>query len=285
MRFIFIAASLPALVGSLLIMTRADAGRVLVVQQMFVAIIAFGVCVLAVWRTRTSTSRRLPAWIVSTALVALVLTFVDHSSEGPHRWIDLGGFRLYAAALVLPSALFALANAISTSDAERAWPLPIAIGIAASLSLQPDASQVTAFSIASAIALLIAHLRLIVKLISLCALIACVSWAWFQPDPLVPVPYVEGVLDVAWTAGPVAFAAALLAMALPPVALAWKGWTTRSVELLVVAVYYVAIQCFAGLQLTPMPLLGFGVGPILGYFLLVYFAAKTSRSRQAIALT
>ena len=99
------------------------------------------------------------------------------------------------------------------------------------------------------------------------AMAAGVAWAWWQPDPLLPVSYVEGVLDLAANAGPVALVAALAALALPLLMLSWQARASNDPALLSVAVYYLAIDVLAWRQLTPMPLLGFGAGPIVGYAL------------------
>lgn len=106
------------------------------------------------------------------------------------------------------------------------------------------------------------------------ALAAGVAWAWWQPDPLLPVPHVEGVLDLAAAAGPVWFAAAVIALALPLLALARLARASNAPALLSVAIYYVVIDVLAWRQLTPMPLLGYGAGPIVGYALMAASARR-----------
>ena len=100
------------------------------------------------------------------------------------------------------------------------------------------------------------------------------AWAWWQPDPLLPVPYVEGVLDLAGAAGPAALAAALAALALPLLMLTPLARGSHDTAFLSVAIYYLAIDVLAWRQLTPMPLLGFGAGPIVGYALMVAAARR-----------
>ena len=90
---------------------------------------------------------------------------------------------------------------------------------------------------------------------------------WRLPDPLAPVPYVEGVFRLAADVSPWALAAAVLSAVLPVATLAHVARQNRSVGVLAVAVYLAGVFALAPLQVTPVPLLGFGAGPILGYFL------------------
>ena len=51
--------------------------------------------------------------------------------------------------------------------------------------------------------------------------------------------------------------------------------------LLAVAMYYVALVGLAPLEITPVPLLGFGAGPILGYLLMVLVSARVAVTHSA----
>lgn len=108
------------------------------------------------------------------------------------------------------------------------------------------------------------------KALALAALVACCVWAWSKPDPLEPVPYVEGVLTLAAQAGWIALSAAIVSAAIPVLSLVWLGMRNSQHALFAVAAYYVCIIGFAATQITPMPLLGFGAGPIIGYFMMVF---------------
>jgi len=179
---------------------------------------------------------------------------------------------LCRAGLGWPVTLLLLSEELKDAKAKIPWPLIAVIGIALALALQPDASQVTAFALACAVLFHRAPIALV--------LAGSVALAWKQPDPLKPVPYVEGVLELARGIGPLAFIGALVALALPIGVLFWQARSHKSIPLASVALYYVVIDICAYLQLTPMPLLGYGAGPILGYFL---FTALISSSDRATA--
>ena len=220
-------------------------------QVLFFSVAAVSCALLSRKPLALTDKSRDRALIVAAVLVALPLLL---PSTGPQRWLGAGGFRLYIASVVLPGTLLLLPQARSGGV--------ILLLIAAALAAQPDASQATAFALAGVAVLLRMHLSGLARIGMSVALAGAATVAWLRPDPLEPVSYVEGVLVLAQQVGPLALGFALTALALPVVVLLRLGQTP-------VALYYLAVYFFAYRQLTPMPLLGFGVGPILGYFSLL----------------
>lgn len=290
---LFVAA-LPAIGGSLLVMQAAGASRALLIQQVVVSAMAVlcgwllarqGVAARATASSTRSIARR--AIVCALLLVALALPMLLSATAPPHRWITVAGLRLYMSALVLPTAVLLLSDAwleaLATASMPPGAAAPVPGVVVATTTIMmgvvvaahPDASQVTALAGAMTVVLLRSWRRSLLTLVAIAALWTCSLFAWQQPDPLLPVPYVEGVLDVAASAGRVAWLAALVSVALPPIVLAWRASTTGRRALLAPAVYYVIIAMMAWRQLTPMPLLGFGASPILGYFLMAGLATRT----------
>lgn len=278
MRVIIPFAALPALLGSLFIIRAAQASLALTLQQLLVSVVAAAIYIFATER-KNHAPLKLQTWVFAAASLLLALPIFNVWTPGPRRWISAGSFKLYVAALVLPAVILVLAQTLRSNRIGLTWPLVATVALAALLAVQPDASQVTAFALAATIAILVSKARPTPKLCSFAGLIACVVLAWRQPDPLEPVPYVEGVLDIAWAAGLTATIVAVLAIALPPAVLSWQARATRSWELLAVAAYYATIDFLAFRQLTPMPLLGFGVSPILGYCLLSILTARVETAK------
>lgn len=249
-------AALPAFLGSLFLMHRGGAGQ----AQVLLQVLVFGVAAALAHRPVTLSERQRTVFLAVAALVVVLPLLLP--SAGPHRWLGAGGFRLYVASAVLPSTL------LLVPQVRHSWGALVVI--AAALAAQPDASQATALALAGLIVLLRAPLPVLARVGVGAVLAGAATVAWLRPDPLQPVSYVEGVLVLAQQVGPIALGLALVALALPVVAFVRAGH-------LAVAVYYAAVMFFAYRQLTPMPLLGFGVGPILGYFGAVALAQKPTQ--------
>ena len=202
-------------------------------------------------------------WFALALALSLFMPLLADSGDGPERWLVLGSARLYVAPIVLPLILLLL-EALCRVPAIHAASVAVA---ATALALQPDAAQLTAFSLAVPVLLAASSAQPLVRWATMAVLVCCAVVAWRTPDPLGPVRYVEGVFHLAADISPFALLAALISAALPVMAFVWVARVTRSSGAVAVAVYYTSLFALSPLQVTPVPLLGFGAGPILGYFL------------------
>lgn len=209
-------------------------------------------------------------WLALALASTLFIPLLTNTQSGPERWLLLGGLRLYVAPVVLPAALFLLGAPLIRSSGLHA--ASVTAG-AVALAIQPDASQVSAFALGM-LAILVSSSHYKLRFMLLAVLLSCAVVTWFSPDPLMPVRHVEGVFSLAAEISPFALSAALAFAALPIAALTWVAWLTRSSGTFAVAVYYAALFAQAPMQVTPVPLLGFGAGPILGYFLVVGMVSR-----------
>jgi hypothetical protein len=204
---------------------------------------------------------------VVLTIVALAATLLSPDQSGVRRWIDFGGLHLNAAALLLPLAIVALV------DIALAGPILLALiaAIAALLAAQPDASQATAFAVAGVI--LLARRRDLspaMRLIAMIGLGAFAALAWSRPDPLQPVPEVEGIFPV--LAGESLLLAAAAALALAASSLmpllsrvrAGVGGVAFGAPL---AGYFVTVALMPCLGAFPVPLVGLGMSFPIGYWL------------------
>lgn len=272
MKYALVAAPFPALLLSLYMMQTAQAGRALIIQQIAVAVVSATICAIAIGRSRKHLRLDTMLWMLVCIAICLWIPVLMQSGDGPKRWVSLGGLRLYLAAVLLPTALLMLARVLREPNVGSKRALLTIMGIGTALAAQPDASQVTAFVAGCAVLATHTKMRMADKLVAAGALVLLICAAWVQPDPLKPVAYVEGVLELAQGIGPLALLAALGCLLLPPIMLVQHSRRANRGEFLAVAMYYVALDCAAYFQLTPMPLLGFGAGPILGYFVMLVFA-------------
>ena len=82
------------------------------------------------------------------------------------------------------------------------------------------------------------------------------------------------MLRLAASGGRITFAGAMLAAILPSLTMGWLSFRLRSAGLLAVGLYFIVLVCLAPLEVTPVPLLGLGSGPIVGYALMVWAARR-----------
>lgn len=205
-----------------------------------------------------ASGRRAQAGFLLAAPIGLGATLLAPGLGAVHRWLQLGPFQVNAAEILLPPAVVALA----ALGEGRRWPWLIGALVGAVLVAQPDASQATAFAGAGIVALLLSAMGRGLRWSGVLIAVAVIGAAWLRPDPLAPVPEVEGMFRLAWGLSPfvaVLAAAPLLAAALAPMLAGQRGATLSS--------YFLISAMAPALGAFPVPLVGMGVSPILGAWL------------------
>ena len=265
---ILVAAPIPALLGSLLIMQSAVAPRALVLQQAIVAIAAIAFALFSSQYAKPHSAIKAARWILLVTAAFVWAPLLSSASSPPHRWLGLVGFRMYIAPVVLPLFLLLWQRALSGDQATATLSIAAAALIGLGLLAQPDAAQLTAFALASIPILGFSKPLRIARLLTLTALLVAAAVSWWQPDPMAPVPYVEGVFSLAAKSSMWPLPISIVSVAFPLFALGWFALRTGSKSILAVMLYFGVLYLLAPLQVTPVPLLGFGAGPILGYFIM-----------------
>ena len=189
--------------------------------------------------------------VVAPAIALLALA--GPGVDGVHRWIALGPLRLHAAMLGGPLFVVSLARQPGWLGAAATALLALA------LALQPDAG--TALALATATGGLAIGERSARRLTALLAALAALGWTAIMPDPLEPVPFVEGVIPAMLAAPDPLSIAALVLLALASLAPAFGGGR----EGLALAAWGMTLGAASLLGASPVPLLGYGAAPIIGY--------------------
>lgn len=222
---------------------------------------------LAVALSRT----RFERWWPLLALAGLLATFVFGGMQGVHRWIGLGPVHMNAAELLLPALIVALPG-----DGRR---LRLVFAVLITLALQPDASQATAFAGGAVAAVMTSAGPKRFLFAAFPAALAALSF--LRPDPLAPVPEVEGIIGLAWAVSPPIAALAVLSLAgagLAPLAAA------RSPAAYGLAAYLVLSALAPVFGNYPVPLVGMGISSIFGAWLgfgaLIGLTRRPSSSRR-----
>ena len=223
--------------------------------------------------------------LTALALVLLALSLVDPGLQGVHRWLALGPVRLHASSLASPlvlAAAVALAGRGAGPWAAAAFAIAQAIH-----GVQPDAGQSTALALGIAAALATWAMPTRLRVLALAITAASIVPAWRAADPLAPVPEVEGIVTLAAELGRPVQLLAIVLLALVPLTLRSGGrasMTIRSHEDAGSRVLCNALSAYvAGIVLVPalgdfpVPLLGWGVSPVLGVALCVGWVAAHRR--------
>lgn len=222
------------------------------------------------WSRRAAPEYTFLRWVPYVALILLGATLLHPGTDGVHRWLSLGPVRIHGGALVLPPLLVALVDASWFASAIAALTALVL------LFLQPDAAQAASFFagwIVVAAARRAQHASA-VMITSLMIAAACL----LRPDPLDPVPYVEGIVGMAAAQGPVLGGASVVSLAVVPLALAAFLEPPIGIPL---AVYTAGTMVAAWLGNNPVPFLGYGASPILGYYGAVALCGRPGRSEGA----
>ena len=203
--------------------------------------------------------------VLPALLGLLILTFANQGLEGVHRWISIGIVRINVAMIILPLTLIELWNIFQTKDF---WfGCGAALGIVLILFFQPDASQLAGFAIPAMIMSGRKTKSKIVRFSIYCVFSSFVVFSWVFPDNLPPVSYVEKILDMVAGMGVVWLILGAISLAiLPTPFLMFPPENAKPISRYI-ACYYIIVIFSTLLGNFPVPLMGYGVSPIIGYYL------------------
>lgn len=200
------------------------------------------------------------------APLGLLLTFLSPAQEGAHRWVDVGPLYVNAAMLLLPAMIVAVA--MLSRRFVWAWAPPLVCLVL--LVLQPDASQATALALVVVTLAATSTLPVWARLAIVAAAGVLGVLAWFQPDPLAPVPEVEEILRIGMRVAPIAAGLALACVAATALCF---GFTQPHVSEPTRGATVALSVCFLAWIVTtyfgafPVPWVGIGLSPIVGAWL------------------
>lgn len=266
LRALFLLAAAPAVLGSVALMRSVGVGSAVPTLQ--AGAFVLGGLLVMLWPTRSRPPGSGKSWPMFGLALLLFLPLVLGPGDGPQRWLQLGAFRLYLASLVLP-ALLVLGGARIRPSSSAAWLLTMA-----ALAMQPDRAQALAFVPPACLLLWRAAGAPAYRWLIALALAIGAAIAWLRPDPLLSVPHVEGVFRLAAQHGVWALAAALGSALLPTTVFAGLAWRKGSLAVFALSLQAFGLIALAPLEITPIPLLGFGLGPLLGHLWISAWAAR-----------
>ena len=263
--------AVPAVAASMAVLTFGTVARSTWIIQVLAICLACALALVGVQLSRRTNSRSLAGLIIVFTLLGIAFPLLA-DAPGPERWVSLGPINLYMAPALFPSFLVACSVWIAQGGRSQHFAFIAIVGASVLLAAQPDASQALALLAASAVAVARSPSRSPVSIVALAFAALATGWAFSQPDPLQPLPHVEGVFALAlghslFAGALVIASAAALVLGLHVNSSGGRTWLS------VVAVYYAVLFACSVAGLTPAPLIGYGAGPLLGFGLMVAAAS------------
>lgn len=213
------------------------------------------------------------------SVIALLLTFINSGIEGVHRWVSIGPIRLYVSSIVLPIIIINLWKIVDKKNNSIWISFISVICISIILALQPDASMITAFAIPMIILFWNNNnIKNIFRIFIIAFLSALTIFSWIFLDGLAPVSYVEGIIELVKNMGMIWFVlgiATLVILPLPFILFPIKEYKLLS---LCIGIYFFIILVSTIFGNFPVPLMGYGISPIIGYFISITWFVKAKIS-------
>jgi cell division protein FtsW (lipid II flippase) len=205
--------------------------------------------------------------VTFAAPVGLLASLANPGQAGVHRWIDIGPVQANVAALLLPAFVVALAALVR----DGSWIWLACAACAVLLVLQPDASQATAFAAAVLIVVVRPPVARAIRVSIVVLVSSGAAIAWLRPDPLAPVAEVEGIVGLAYALWPPIAIVAVVALggaALAPIVAATRPERSAArTAALALGAYFVFSTLTPLFGAFPVPLVGIGVSPVVGFWM------------------
>jgi cell division protein FtsW (lipid II flippase) len=210
---------------------------------------------------------------IIVAIILLFLTFISSGIDGVHRWVSVGPIKFYVAVIVLPLIIIELWKLLQLRDWWFSGAITIVISIF--LTLQPDASMLTAFAIPMIILLWNKINNNIFRFCIVILLSALIIISWVFLDKLPPVAYVENIVSLVGNMGIIWLGLGVISLVILP--LPFIFFSPKKYKLLSISfgLYFIIILISTMFGNFPVPMMGYGVSPIIGYFISITWLAKS----------
>jgi hypothetical protein len=191
--------------------------------------------------------------------------------------VSLGIIRVNAAMIVLPLILIELWHLVQTKGAKIGF--TIIIGILLLLLFQPDASQLTGFAIPAMIMLFSKVNSKTLRLLIASTFSIFVISSWVYLDNLPPVDYVERIVYMVANMGNLWLFLGIISLIILPLPfLLFPPQNARLISRCIGA-YFIIIIISTLFGNFPVPLMGYGISPIIGYFISIIWYTNWQYSK------
>lgn len=242
-----------------------------------VAGIIIGIILVLVMSSRWKDKKPILVMQISfVSLLLLLACFLFPGQNEVHRWINIGSLAVEVSMLVLPLLLWSLHQLLHEQKFLHGSVLFAAT--ATILGFQPDASQVTAFSLAGLVLFFNNKMEIKYRLLSVLIAAVTISLAWNRIDLLEPIEYVEDIFEMMVSMGPVGIIGIFvcsLALIIPFILMEFKRIETVRVLSTAFIVYLATSMVIAVFGNYPVMVMGAEVSSVVGWYLMLSFVLRT----------
>jgi cell division protein FtsW (lipid II flippase) len=276
--FLPLVVALPSVVVGAIAMKFYDIPQMIFAQNLASLLIAWLVlCVAVSFKHKNNKSNNIKV-LMFISLILYILTYIDGGIGGVHRWISIGPIRLYVSSIILPILIIQLGILFSVKNELLAIVFTIIVSI--TLFFQPDASQLTAFVVPMIIIIISKVKRSGLRHIVTLLLVSLIILSWIFLDSLPPVPYVEEIVKMVSSMGMFWFILGIASLAMLPLPYILLAPKIHKLVSRCVGLYFILVIISTWFGNFPVPLMGFGVSPIIGYFAAITWLIKNKADLQ-----
>jgi hypothetical protein len=218
--------------------------------------------------------------ITTLTIVLLCLSLIQPGLESVHRWVKIGPVFFNVSMALTPVILYSMVYGTQLTS------VCLAIIMSLIYVSQPDAGQATAFACASLLIFIAkASWGLPPRLIGMITVVSAATIAWLRPDPLEPVQHVERIFHLALSQGVLCFSLCLCTVlaSLLPFVWIFRDDPGRELRLLSLVYLVFLLTEFSVTEFGnfPVPLLGAGAAPVLGWYIMFGLLLKASSGHKS----
>jgi hypothetical protein len=207
------------------------------------------------------------------SLIFIILTFIMPGMEGVHRWVSIGIIKFNASMIVLPIIII---SSWKLLNAKSLWiTIVTTIAISVLLAIQPDASQLTGFAIPMMFMLVSKTDKKSLRLFIVGILSALIIISWVFIDSLPAVAYVEGILGLLKNVGLIWLIIGVISLIMLPAPFILLSPKNLKLPSICVGLYFIIILVSTLFGNFPVPLMGYGISPVIGYYIPITWYAKS----------
>ncbi len=239
--------------------------------------IVIGIIIVLAMSSRWKDRR--PALVMQLSFVSLLLLlacFLFPGQNEVHRWINVGPLGIEVSMLVLPLILWCLHQFLHEKQFLHGTVLFAATSTI--LGFQPDASQVTAFSLAGLVLFFNNKMHIKYRVISVAIAAITIFLAWNRIDLLEPIEYVEDIFEMMVAMGPIGIIGIFvcsIALIIPFILMEFKRIETVRVLSTAFIVYLATSMVIAVFGNYPVMVMGAGASSVVGWYLMLSFVLRT----------